>query len=1222
MKSWRSHKNLDTDGMYIDILINSILSTRALCDSGCQCFATVSEQFVKKNGLDSSPIEPRPLEQVTIIKEQPMIQRIATFKVDINGIEERIVAYVIPGQIDDVIFGKGWMERHDASIRPAKDEVCIRKPFKMIVKTRPIISEPIREIQAATIRTLQASDEPVQIFTASLVDIQKALQQKVYKDPAQHAPDWLMPVIDAFDRQDAKSLPPHRKGVDHEINLVEGKTNDDIPAMPLYQMSKDQLLVLRKTLTELLDNGFIRVSNSPAAAPVIFVKKPGGGLRFCVDYRRLNEISRKDSYPIPRIDETLRTIATAKYISKVDVISAFHRIRVKEGDEWKTAFNTRFGLYEWLVTPFGLTGAPATFQRYINWVLRDELDVCCSAYLDDVVIYSDTQKEHRDAVLRIIRKLADAGLQLDFDKSEFEASIIKYLGYLVETGKGLRADPEKLEAIRKWEPPKKVKGVRGFLGFCNYYRQFIDGYANIAEPLTRLTRKDQPFNWTSDCQLAFDRLKEALVNAPVLAKWTPGLETAIECDSSGYAVGGTLMQKVDGLWHAVAYFSKKHSSAESNYPIHDKEMLAVVRCIREWRTELAGQHFEVWSDHRNLAYFRKKQHLGERQMRWAYELNDFSFEIVHKPGREQVQSDALSRREQDTPNDMNDDRIMNRHHQLLEGDGNALKVVAKSAWIKDGDADSEKEIAATESMMTPRPICPFADAEMIALWDAGLKTNHRYWKMRKAVMDGERRLPKEWGLPITISECSVDGAHRLRWRGRIWIPAYEPLRTRLIQSIHDSPLAGHPGREGTRDLLAREYTWPGMTQDVRRFVQNCNVCGKSKIWREQKQGLLKPLPIPARIWTELSIDFITGLAPSNTYTNILVVTDRLSKSIIAVPMKEIRAIDVAQKLLEQVFQHHGLPTAIVSDRGSQFVSMMWGEVCRLLKITRRLSTAFHPETDGATERANQELETYLRIFTAFEQDDWALQLPIAMMALNNRVTQSTGMSAFFMTHGFHQSLMDFTIPEEQGSSLSPAEKGRKLVEQWSHSADMAKTAMAIAQENQERQSNARRSVAEVFRPGDRVWLKLKNINTTRPIKKLDWIALPYRVLECVGTHAVRLNTPPGIHPVFHVSLVKKAGADPLPSQLAHDNEPGILLHNPLDPSDATTDNDGEYAVERVLRHRRRGRSWQLLVKWLGWPEPTWEPLRHLQDAVALDDYERSLRDAGLVVPWADLLLPS
>ena len=292
------------------------------------------------------------------------------------------------------------MERYDVSIRPAKGQVCIRKPFKIIMKSRAITSKSIEEIRAKTIQALQARNEVVQIFNVSLADIQKALTRKEYRDLAQYAPNWLMPVINAFNRQDAKTLPPHRKGIDHEINFVERKTNDDVPAMPLYQMSKDQLLMLCKTLTELLDNGFIRVSNLLAATPIIFVKKPGGGLRFCVDYRRLNEISRKDSYPIPRIDETLRTIAAAKYISKVDVISAFHRIRVKNGDEWKTAFNTRFGLYEWLVTTFGLTGALATFQRYINWILHDELDICCSAYIDDVVIYNDIQKEHRSAVLR------------------------------------------------------------------------------------------------------------------------------------------------------------------------------------------------------------------------------------------------------------------------------------------------------------------------------------------------------------------------------------------------------------------------------------------------------------------------------------------------------------------------------------------------------------------------------------------------------------------------------------------------------------------------------------------------------------------------------------------------------------------------------------------------------------------------------------------------------
>ena len=283
------------------------------------------------------------------------------------------------------------MERHDVNIRPAKGQVCIRKPFKIIVKSRAITSESIEEIRAKTIQALQASNEVVQIFSVSLADIQKALTRKEYRDPAQYAPDWLMPVINAFNRQDVKTLLLHRKRINHEINFVEGKTNDDVHAMPLYQMSKDQLLVLRKTLTELLDNGFIRVSNSPAVALVIFVKKPSGGLRFCVDYRRLNEISRKDSYPISHIDKTLRTIAAAKYISKVDVISTFYRIRVKDSDEWKTAFNTRFGLFEWLVTPFGLIGTPTTFQRYINWVLHDELDICCSAYIDDVVICTHKQ---------------------------------------------------------------------------------------------------------------------------------------------------------------------------------------------------------------------------------------------------------------------------------------------------------------------------------------------------------------------------------------------------------------------------------------------------------------------------------------------------------------------------------------------------------------------------------------------------------------------------------------------------------------------------------------------------------------------------------------------------------------------------------------------------------------------------------------------------------------
>ena len=347
----------------------------------------------------------------------------------------------------------------------------------------------------------------------------------------------------------------------------------------------------------------------------------------------------------------------------------------------------------------------------------------------------------------------------------------------------------------------------------------------------------------------------------------------------------------------------------------------------------------------------------------------------------------------------------------------------------------------------------------------------------------------------------------------------------------------------------------------------------------------------------------------------MVVTDQLSKSIIAVPMKETRAIDVAQTLLEHIFQHHGLPTAIMSNCSTQFVSMLWTEVCQLVKIIRRLSIAFHHETDGATERANQELKTYLRIFTSFQQEDWTFQLPIAMMALNSRVSQSTRLSPFFMTYGYHQSIMDFTVPEEQGSSLSPTEQERQLVERWRNSADMAKAAMAVVQEAQERHSNTRRLVRDKFRPGDRVWLKLKHVKTTRPIKKLDWIALPYRVFACIGTHAVQLDTPPGIHLVFHVCLVKKAAEDPLPSQLTIDNELGMIFDTHEDPSSVAINSNGEYTIERILRHRRQSRGWRFLVKWLGWPEPTWEPLQQLQETTALDAYERLLHDVGSVIPW-------
>ena len=330
------------------------------------------------------------------------------------------------------------------------------------------------------------------------------------------------------------------------------------------------------------------------------------------------------------------------------------------------------------------------------------------------------------------------------------------------------------------------------------------------------------------------------------------------------------------------------------------------------------------------------------------------------------------------------------------------------------------------------------------------------------------------------------------------------------------------------------------------------------------------------------------------------VTDRLSKSVILIPMRTITAESVATALLRHVFSHHGLPRAIVSDRGPQFTSLFWALVCRQLAVMRRLSTAWHPETDGAQERSNQEIETYLRIFTSYLQDDWVSLLPVAQMALNNRTVSSIGLSPFFCTHGYHLELLEAPAkPESLGSTRSPATQAQLWLDKRRDATGFAQASLALAQETQERHANRGRQVAESFQVGDRVLLRLKNIRTNRPSKKLDWVAFPYRVTALVGSHAVRLNTPPGVHPVFHVSLIKRLQNNPLPSQSIQDTDP---------PAIETTDNRGdfvagEYQVDKILSHRRRGRGFQVLVSWTGCPEPTWEPLTHLADTMALEAYE-------------------
>ncbi|KJZ69971.1 hypothetical protein HIM_10642 [Hirsutella minnesotensis 3608] len=641
---------MDCEGLYVNFGINREYFTTAFVDCGCLCYGTISERLAHKLHLPRIPIKPRALEQVNTFSPAA-IRAVTYFDFDIDGYQKkRAFFYVVRDQTDPVLLGKKWLNQEDVTLRSSQNLLHIIT-YDHWVKGRDPKEEERCNIrgQAAFVfagmvrraRKFKHRNDGVRIFSASLVDIEKALTPRKKSDPREKLPRHYHEYLSVFDRDQADQLPPHRPGCDHKIQLEkmpDGKEKEP-PWGPLYGMSREELIVLRKTLTELLGKGFIRASSSPASAPVLFVRKPGGGLRFCVDYQGLNAITKKDRYPLPLIEETLRSLSKAKWLTKLDVIAAFHKIRVEEGDEWKTAFRTHYGLYEWLVTPFGLTGAPATFQRYINHTLRDFLDESCSANIDDILVYSSGS-------------LAD-------HRSKASSS---------KPGKGIRVDPEKVQAIQQWQRPRSVKGVRSFLGFTNYYRQFIPRFSNVAAPLTALTKKDAVFAWTKECDNAFEELKALLTSAPVLAQWDPDRETIVETDSSGYVTGEALSQKGDdGIMRPVAFFSKKNAPAECNYPIHDKELLAIIRCLEHWDAELRSvKSFTVWTDRLNLRYFTKKQQLSERQARWAETLSRYNFTIKHRPGKEAVVPDALSRREQDMPHSAEDDRLRGRCVQLLQ----------------------------------------------------------------------------------------------------------------------------------------------------------------------------------------------------------------------------------------------------------------------------------------------------------------------------------------------------------------------------------------------------------------------------------------------------------------------------------------------------------------------------------------------------------------------------
>ncbi|KAF1333660.1 Pol protein, partial [Globisporangium splendens] len=794
--------------------------------------------------------------------------------------------------------------------------------------------------------------------------------------------------------EEVPSRLPTDKGVRHEIDLKPGTKYCVTRQWPL---PREQVKVIDEFFEARRKAGQVRESNSPHCSLTFCVKKATGGWKIVHAFNKLNAATIPAQTPIPRKDVIIDSMQGSTIFSTIDLRDGFYQILMREKDIPFTAVSTPSGmLWEWLVMPQGLTNAPATFNRCVTQLLRPVRDFAPS-YFDDVFIHSrasdaasdvEVHKEHLRQLLDLMRKHK---LYANIQKCMFGVDEIPALGCFVGKN-GVRPDPEKIKAINDWPAPTSQKDLRKFLGLATYLHGYLQNYAGIIRPLSSLLKKDVDWKWSDECQDAFVRVKSSLMEAPVLAIADHERPFYVVCDASDFAIGCALMQRDDAdRGRVICYQSRQLKPAERDYPVHDKELLAMKYALTKFRVYLLGsKRFTVYTDHASPRTAVKSPHLSQRMARWLSFFAEYEFDVEYKPGRFNVIADALSRRPdfESKANDSKEDRVM---------------AITRESTPTSSLLDDIKRAYATDSDISrlvahlPDP----SDKSLKALDPAQRARLHRY-EMRNDV------------LYYRIDDSDEP---------RAVVPNDSDLRNRVIFEHHDAPFRGHPGREKTYLALSRDFYWSHQYKWVRKYVRTCEVCQRVKP-APVTNAPLRSLPVPTDCWKSVSMDFIFGLpADSSKKTGILVTVDRFSKMVhlSAVPAS-VTAKQTAQIFLDSVFRLHGMPTEIVSDRDPRFTAAFWQELFRLLGTQLKMSTADHPQTDGQTERVNRTLEDILRSY-AHSFTHWSECLPLAEFAINNSVHVSTGHTPFYVNALRHPRVPSILGGMSPPSATSPLSGG-------------------------------------------------------------------------------------------------------------------------------------------------------------------------------------------------------
>jgi hypothetical protein len=1149
-------------------------------------------------------------------------------------------------EINETIWKNKYRYHDPQNIRtdeyryPDTQEVSAPRDFMFQMKSRPQPKHKERE-HKITLPHIDESMEAIERLKKKYQNPQQGSRNKERKD--QDPSDEELQKIrqkwhDEF--QDIlqgvpEELPPLRE-VNHEIHLIdpEAKYRHHLPKCPASVRTEFQ-----EKLNRYVNAGWWVPATGPQAAPLMCIPKKDGRLRTVVDARQRNSNTIKDLTPLPDQEIIREDVANARFKSKIDLADAYEQVRVEPRDVPKTLFATVMGTYNSNVVQQGDCNAPATFQRLMTSIFRDIIGRFMHVYLDDIFIYSNTPQEHQNHIRAVLERLRNNHLFLKWKKCELYAKEVECLGHIIDEN-GIHPDSEKMNSIACWRTPRSYNDVQRFAGLVNYVSNFLPNVTAYSGPLMSMTQNGTPFFWRPIHDKCFEMIKAICRKTPVLKPINEKSDDPIWviCDASKTGVGAMYGQGMDWTTcRPAGLMSKKFSSAQQHYSVHEMETLAILEALHKWEDKLVGRKIHVITDHKALEFFKTQSKLSSRQYRWMDYMSRFDFDITYVKGEYNKVADCLSRYyESDNHSDVHElHEFVNVDRKLDPGGDDlpsrrlmeikertveiaAMRNLEMQLRKKMKEREEQRDVEAKELLPTiPVPNTEQknkrAQVKEETLADSlGRTVNRQERPLREGQNEEDRRLlqrirngyvdDKLFRIvleePDKFPHFSVrEGViykKNLREKEVICVPRDKELITQLLTAAHET--LGHFGDQRTCEYVRRWYWWPMMTKNAWSFCQSCERCQRAKTSNQKPPGKLHPLPVPYQPWESIGMDFVGPFPESGGYNYLWVVVCRLTSMVHLIPVNtEITAKELSWKYLREVVRLHGLPRSIVSDRDSKFTSKWWKELHKMIGTQLLMSTSFHPQTDGQTERMNRNIGQILRTTIQPNQKDWIEKIDLVEFAINSSVSSTTGYAPFELNHGYTpKMLQELRNPEALNAGV------QSFAKQALANIATAHDAIIEARTFQTFYANKRRGEEPEIKKGDLVYLSTKNLNLpkNRARKLCPKFVGPYKVtktdpeksnytLELPSTLQKRR-----VHPKFHVSLLKPHIAT---SDAAFPNR------MQPEPYDFGIDDDHEWFVDEIIGHRWKGKKIEYEVRWsLG--DTTWEPHANCDQLAALDRY--------------------